>query len=68
MTLDACRTNTFVANSQGWDPNDTNVTVIGGHAGVTILPLFFRVPNDEVISVSEEFVSGVMEFKGWCHC
>ena len=44
-TLDVCRANTFVANSQGWDPNDTNVTVIGGHAGITILPLFSRVPN-----------------------
>ena len=29
----------------GLDPKDINVTVIGGHAGITILPLFSRVPN-----------------------
>lgn len=27
----------------GWDPKDVDVTVIGGHAGITILPLFSRV-------------------------
>ena len=42
-TLDVCRANTFVANSMGLDPNDVDVTVIGGHAGITILPLFSRV-------------------------
>merc|ERR1719162_2334091 len=42
-TLDVCRANTFVANSQGTDPKDVDVTVIGGHAGITILPLFSRV-------------------------
>ena len=42
-TLDVCRANTFVANSMGKDPKDVDVTVIGGHAGITILPLFSRV-------------------------
>jgi len=27
----------------GLDPKDVDVTVIGGHAGITILPLFSRV-------------------------
>jgi len=45
-TLDVCRANTFVANSMGGvDPKDVNVTVIGGHAGITILPLFSQVPG-----------------------
>lgn len=39
-TLDVCRANTFVAEAKGLDPNDVNVPVIGGHAGVTIIPLF----------------------------
>lgn len=47
-TLDVIRANTFVANSQGWDPKDVNVTVIGGHAGITILPLFSQVPGFKV--------------------
>eukprot|EP01062_Namystynia_karyoxenos_P072470 TRINITY_DN6866_c0_g1_i1.p2 TRINITY_DN6866_c0_g1~~TRINITY_DN6866_c0_g1_i1.p2 ORF type:complete len:342 (+),score=144.71 TRINITY_DN6866_c0_g1_i1:101-1126(+) len=38
-TLDVCRANTFLAANQGKDPKDFNVTVIGGHAGITILPL-----------------------------
>jgi malate dehydrogenase len=42
-TLDVCRANTFVGASQGWDPKDVDVTVIGGHAGITILPLFSQV-------------------------
>lgn len=42
-TLDVCRANTFVGNHMGKDPKDVDVTVIGGHAGITILPLFSRV-------------------------
>lgn len=44
-TLDVVRANSFVGNSQGWNPRDTNVTVIGGHAGTTILPLLSQIPN-----------------------
>uniref|UniRef100_A0A7S2AJQ5 Malate dehydrogenase n=1 Tax=Octactis speculum TaxID=3111310 RepID=A0A7S2AJQ5_9STRA len=38
-TLDICRANTFVAANQGLEPSAVDVTVIGGHAGETILPL-----------------------------
>jgi malate dehydrogenase len=44
-TLDVCRANTFVGAHMGKDPQDVNVTVIGGHAGITILPLFSQVPG-----------------------
>jgi malate dehydrogenase len=44
-TLDVCRANTFVAEALKKDPRDVNVTVIGGHAGITILPLFSQVPG-----------------------
>jgi len=50
-TLDVIRANTFVAANQGVDPKDINVTVIGGHAGITILPLFSQLPN---ISLSDD--------------
>ena len=50
-TLDVVRANTFVGAHMGKDPKDVNVTVIGGHAGITILPLFSQVagftPSDE---------------------
>ena len=42
-TLDVCRANTFIAENQGWDTAKTDVTVIGGHAGTTILPLLSQV-------------------------
>lgn len=50
-TLDVCRANTFVGTAMNKDPKDVDVTVIGGHAGITILPLFSQVegfaPSDE---------------------
>jgi len=46
-TLDVVRANKFVADSQGWDPKDVEVTVVGGHAGKTILPLLSRVKDVE---------------------
>merc|ERR1711972_934592 len=38
-TLDVCRAKTFVAAANGNDVLKTNVPVIGGHAGTTIVPL-----------------------------
>ena len=38
-TLDVIRSSTFVAEIFGKDPRDINVPVIGGHSGITILPL-----------------------------
>jgi len=38
-TLDICRAKTFVASAKGLDVNKTNVPVVGGHAGTTIVPL-----------------------------
>lgn len=38
-TLDVVRSNTFVAEIMGYDTAEVNVPVIGGHAGITILPL-----------------------------
>ncbi|KAJ0980381.1 hypothetical protein J5N97_008636 [Dioscorea zingiberensis] len=42
-TLDVVRANTFVAEVLGVNPKDVNVPVVGGHAGVTILPLLSQV-------------------------
>ncbi|KAI9089254.1 hypothetical protein K1719_029533 [Acacia pycnantha] len=41
--LDVVRANTFVAEVLGLDPRDVNVPVVGGHAGVTILPLLSQM-------------------------
>lgn len=42
-TLDVVRANTFVAEVLGVDPREVDVPVVGGHAGVTILPLLSQV-------------------------
>ncbi|KDO21451.1 malate dehydrogenase [Saprolegnia parasitica CBS 223.65] len=52
-TLDVVRANTFVGQSQGWNPRTTNVTVIGGHAGTTILPLLSHLKLDRQWSDDE---------------
>jgi malate dehydrogenase len=61
-TLDVCRANTFVAAHMNKSPQDVNVTVIGGHAGITILPLFSQVkgfsPSDadlQALTVRTQF-------------
>ena len=42
-TLDVIRSSTFVAELKGLSPQDIDVSVIGGHSGVTILPLLSQV-------------------------
>jgi malate dehydrogenase len=42
-TLDVIRSNTFIAELKGKDPKATEVSVIGGHSGVTILPLLSQI-------------------------
>merc|ERR1712178_244300 len=39
-TLDCVRASKFVGQITGKNPNFINVPVIGGHAGVTIMPVF----------------------------
>ncbi|MGC7559506.1 malate dehydrogenase [Pasteurella sp. PK-2025] len=42
-TLDILRSETFVSELKGLDPTRTLVPVVGGHSGVTILPLLSQV-------------------------
>lgn len=44
-TLDVTRANTFCGEALNKAPEDLNVTVIGGHAGTTILPLLSQIPG-----------------------
>jgi len=55
-TLDVCRANKFVADAAGVDPTSINVPVIGGHAGITILPLLSQVPG---LNFSEEQIAAL---------
>ncbi|EKO3666357.1 malate dehydrogenase [Vibrio metschnikovii] len=46
-TLDVIRSETFVAELKGKNPSEVHVPVIGGHSGVTILPLLSQVDGVE---------------------
>ncbi|MDO6545235.1 malate dehydrogenase [Photobacterium sanguinicancri] len=46
-TLDVIRSETFVAELKGTEPCNVRVPVIGGHSGVTILPLLSQVEGVE---------------------
>ncbi len=55
-TLDVIRSNTFVAEAVGKSCDDVNVSVIGGHSGVTILPLLSSVDG---VSLSQEQIEAL---------
>ncbi|QSX29420.1 malate dehydrogenase [Shewanella cyperi] len=55
-TLDVIRAETFVAEAKGVDVKDVKVNVIGGHSGVTILPLLSQI---EGVSFSDEEVAAL---------
>lgn len=52
-TLDIVRANKFVGDAKGSKPEETNVPVIGGHAGITILPLLSQVTPAATFSDEE---------------
>jgi len=43
-TLDCVRANKFVADVVGCHPSNVEVPVIGGHSGITIMPVFSQEP------------------------
>lgn len=49
-TLDVVRAKTFYAEKTGLAVRDVDVPVVGGHAGVTILPLFSQASPHKTLS------------------
>ena len=66
-TLDIVRSDEFVSTLKGLDVNDVDVPVIGGHAGVTILPLFSQatpkaaLTDDEIDALTKRTQDGGTE-------
>merc|ERR1719291_1110307 len=52
-TLDCVRANKFIADMTGKHPKDIEVPVIGGHAGITIMPVFSQDPIAATIDTSK---------------
>lgn len=64
-TLDVVRANTFVAEVVGVDPVEISVPVVGGHAGVTILPLLSQVsPPFNFTKLEVEFLTNRIQNGG----
>ncbi len=55
-TLDVIRSETFIAEAKGLKPADVKISVIGGHSGVTILPLLSQVDG---VSFTDEEVAAI---------
>lgn len=56
-TLDVVRANTFIAEAKGLDPTTVNIPVIGGHAGITIIPLLSQAQPS--VSFSDDKVDAL---------
>lgn len=52
-TLDVVRASRFASEIKGTDPKDEKITVVGGHSGVTIVPLFSQSSHPELSSNAE---------------
>lgn len=63
-TLDVVRANTFVAENQKFDVANTKVTVIGGHAGTTILPLLSQVKGAKFSDADIVALTNRIQFGG----
>jgi malate dehydrogenase len=64
-TLDIVRASTFVTELIGGNPSELRVPVIGGHSGVTILPLLSQVEGTDKLSQEQiETVTNRIQFGG----
>lgn len=52
-TLDVVRASRFVSAIKGSNPADEKITVVGGHSGVTIVPLFSQSSHPDLSSNAE---------------
>lgn len=64
-TLDIVRASTFVSELIGGSPSTLRVPVVGGHSGVTILPLLSQVKGTEKLTQEQiEKVTNRIQFGG----
>ena len=52
-TLDVVRASRFVSEIKATNPKDESITVVGGHSGVTIVPLFSQSNHPDLSSNGE---------------
>jgi malate dehydrogenase len=52
-TLDVVRASRFLGEIKNVDPKEVNVTVVGGHSGVTIVPLLSQIAHGKGVKGEE---------------
>jgi len=61
-TLDIVRSNTFISEALGMDVNQlADVTVVGGHSGVTIVPLLSQIKSKSGENLSSKLTAEKIE-------
>ena len=63
-TLDVVRASRFVSQIKGTDPADENITVIGGHSGVTIVPLISQSGHGDISGQKLDDLINRIQFGG----
>lgn len=63
-TLDVVRARTFVGTLKGLDPTKLDIPVVGGHSGITILPLLSRVKGVTFTQEEIEQLTHRIQFGG----
>jgi len=60
-TLDVVRASRFLSGLANTDPKDTHVTVVGGHSGVTIVPLLSQTKQAKDVVSKQEAYEGLVK-------
>merc|ERR1712020_412309 len=73
-TLDVVRSNAFIGSMKNIDPRKVNCPVVGGHAGVTIMPLISQCtpavefPADTLKALTDRLIKGMNGQEGVIEC
>ncbi|OJD10048.1 malate dehydrogenase, NAD-dependent [Blastomyces percursus] len=63
-TLDVVRASRFISQVKGTDPANENVTVVGGHSGVTIVPLISQSNHPDIAGEKLDALVNRIQFGG----
>ncbi|ODV89629.1 hypothetical protein CANCADRAFT_141536 [Tortispora caseinolytica NRRL Y-17796] len=63
-TLDTLRANRFIAEVTSSDPTKENVPVVGGHSGVTIVPLISQTSHPDISGETLDKLTHRIQFGG----
>ncbi len=63
-TLDVVRASRFVSQIKNTDPANENVTVVGGHSGVTIVPLLSQANHPDISGSTRDELVKRIQFGG----